>query len=82
MKYTFEHIDILLKDFNALLPMSEKDQRRLDEKFRLEFTYNSNHMEGNTLTKGIYPSIKISHMTALILHPFSKNKNSLSEFNF
>jgi Fic family protein len=50
MKYTFEHIDILLKDFNTLLPMSDKDQRRLDEKFRLEFTYNSNHMEGNTLT--------------------------------
>jgi Fic family protein len=50
MKYTFEHIDILLRDFNTLLPMSEKDQRRLDEKFRLEFTYNSNHMEGNTLT--------------------------------
>ncbi|MFM2394527.1 MAG: hypothetical protein RLZZ546_2509 [Bacteroidota bacterium] len=50
MKNTLDHIDILLKDFNALLPMSEKDQRRLDEKFRLEFTYNSNHMEGNTLT--------------------------------
>ena len=30
--------------------MSPKDQNRLDEKFRLEFNYNSNHLEGNTIT--------------------------------
>ncbi|MBK6362564.1 MAG: hypothetical protein IPF52_03345 [Saprospiraceae bacterium] len=30
--------------------MKDSDKRRLDEKFRLEFNYNSNHIEGNTLT--------------------------------
>lgn len=29
-----------------------EDQRRLDRKFMLEFNYNSNHLEGNTLTYG------------------------------
>jgi fido (protein-threonine AMPylation protein) len=50
MPNTFDRIAILQNQFNSLLPLSEKDQRRLDEKFRLEFSYNSNHLEGNTLT--------------------------------
>lgn len=30
--------------------IDEEKQTRLDKKFRLEFNYNSNHLEGNTLT--------------------------------
>ena len=30
--------------------MNEVSQSRLDKKLRLEFNYNSNHLEGNTLT--------------------------------
>jgi Fic family protein len=56
------------------LTISDKDQRRLDEKFRLEFNYNSNHMEGNTLTyqdtkvlllKDILPQGKLYEMREL-----------------
>jgi Fic family protein len=35
-----------------LQPFSTENQQRLDKKFRLEWNYNSNHMEGNTLTYG------------------------------
>jgi len=33
-------------------PLSTDDQKRLDRKFMLDFNYNSNHIEGNTLTYG------------------------------
>jgi len=35
-----------------LQPLSTDDQKRLDRKFMLDFNYNSNHIEGNTLTYG------------------------------
>lgn len=35
-----------------LQPLKTEDQFRLDRKFMLEFNYNSNHIEGNTLTYG------------------------------
>jgi len=36
----------------ALQPLSHTDSARLDRKFMLDFNYNSNHIEGNTLTYG------------------------------
>lgn len=36
----------------SLLPLSEQQQRKLSTKFSIEYNYNSNHMEGNTLTYG------------------------------
>ena len=36
----------------ALQPLSERDRDRLSRKFTIEFNYNSNHLEGNTLTYG------------------------------
>lgn len=45
-------IDELFKEWQSLQPVKESDQRRLDQKFMLEFNYNSNHIEGNTLTYG------------------------------
>ncbi len=33
-----------------MLPMKNEDRNRLEKKLRLEFNYNSNHIEGNTLT--------------------------------
>lgn len=45
-------IDTLLKEWQSLLPIKENDQIRLEQKFMLEFNYNSNHIEGNTLTYG------------------------------
>lgn len=37
---------------DSLQPIDIEFQRRLEEKFRLEFNFNSNHLEGNTLTYG------------------------------
>ncbi len=47
-----ETIDKLYKEWQALQPLSTENQKRLDDKFNLEFNYNSNHIEGNTLTYG------------------------------
>lgn len=40
----------LYDELQTLLPMATEQQAALDKKFRLEFNYNSNHIEGNTLT--------------------------------
>lgn len=47
-----QKINALTGMLNGLLPMKPDDQQRLNKKFRLEFNYNSNHLEGNTLTYG------------------------------
>lgn len=46
------HIDQLYNEWLALQPLKSEDKNRLDRKFMLEFNYNSNHIEGNTLTYG------------------------------
>lgn len=43
---------MLVQQLQSLLPMKSEYQQKLDKKFRLEFNYNSNHIEGNTLTYG------------------------------
>ena len=50
MKGLIEHIELLKRAFQQLQPLPAADQQRLDKKFRLEWNYNSNHIEGNTLT--------------------------------
>ena len=45
-------IESLYNEWRLLQPMKNEDQIRLDQKFMLEFNYNSNHLEGNTLTYG------------------------------
>lgn len=48
---TLTEIGLLQKQL-AETSVSAEEQRRLWEKFRLEWNYNSNHIEGNTLTYG------------------------------
>lgn len=52
MSRTFEIIDQLKAKLEKLQPLKPEYQSKLDKKFRLEFNYNSNHLEGNTLTYG------------------------------
>jgi len=47
-----ETIDTLYKEWLSLQPMKDADKKRLEQKFMLEFNYNSSHIEGNTLTYG------------------------------
>ena len=52
MTAPIENIGSLEQELKGLLPMLPEYQQRLDNKIRLEFNYNSNHIEGNTLTYG------------------------------
>ena len=45
-------IEDLYQEWQSVQPLKEEDARRLNQKFMLEFNYNSNHIEGNTLTYG------------------------------
>lgn len=50
MKYL--NIKKALDAWKKLQPLSEKDRERLSRRFTVDFNYNSNHIEGNTLTYG------------------------------
>ena len=55
MNYNNENMQIINKlksELEQLIPFSEENQNKLQKKTRLEFNYNSNHLEGNTLTYG------------------------------
>ena len=36
----------------SIQPLSEAEQNKLSMRFTVEYNYNSNHLEGNTLTYG------------------------------
>ena len=68
-------IDDLKLDLDGLRPMKDENQSRLWEKLRLEWNYNSNHIEGNTMTYGD---------TELLLRlgdDFRAQNNTLKEVN-
>ena len=50
MKYL--NVKNALTAWRNLQPLSEKDRERLSRRFTVDFNYNSNHIEGNTLTYG------------------------------
>jgi Fic family protein len=45
-------LDNLKGSWLSLQPLTAENERRLKQKFRLEWNFNSNHIEGNTLTYG------------------------------
>ena len=52
MQVMLNKIDDLMEELKQFSPLSEKNQSVLWQKFRLEWNYNSNHIEGNTMTYG------------------------------
>lgn len=48
--YLQERIDAKLKRLNVLRPLSETAVKKLRQQFQIEMTYNSNAIEGNSLT--------------------------------
>lgn len=48
----YTRIDRLKSELNALRPLKPEREQKLMQKFRLEWNFNSNHIEGNTLTYG------------------------------
>ena len=54
----FKKVDDLLNKLNEHRPLTEGEAKRIRDEFLIDFTYNSNAIEGNTLTL---------HETALVL---------------
>jgi len=46
----FRHVDELKNKLKSMRPLNETELKRLREEFMIENTYNSNAIEGNTLT--------------------------------
>ena len=47
---TSEKLQKAFEKWQAIQPLSEADKKRLSRRFTVDFNYNSNHIEGNTLT--------------------------------
>lgn len=47
-----EKLETLYNKWKAIQPLSERKQYLLNQRFTVEYNYNSNHIEGNTLTYG------------------------------
>ena len=47
-----QNIENLLNEWRDAQPLNAALQRRFDQAFTVDFNYNSNHLEGNTLTYG------------------------------
>lgn len=54
----------LKKELDALRPLSKEDEMRIMQKFRLDWNYHSNHLEGNTLTYGETKALILFGLTA------------------
>ena len=52
MNEIIQKINDLTTQIKALSSISNENKQQLEKKFRLEFNFNSNHIEGNTLTYG------------------------------
>ncbi len=75
MEELLKNINNLKVEYDSLKPLGEKEASILWEKFRLEWNYNSNHIEGNTMTYG---------ETQLLLRlgdEFKAQNNSLKDVN-
>ena len=72
MKELLQHIAKLKSDLQNLSPLTVENKQRLDKKFRLEWNYNSNHLEGNTLTYG--------ETELLLIFDLTKGNHELREY--
>ena len=61
---TLARIDALKAELDALRPLKPEHEQRLWQKLRLEWNYNSNHIEGNTLTYGETFLLLVHHQTS------------------
>jgi Fic family protein len=73
MKAHIARVDSLFQQLENLPQISDDNKKRLERKFRLEFNYNSNHMEGNTLT--------YSETELLLYFEDTKGSHTMREFD-
>jgi len=55
---------LLKKELDALRPIKKEDELRILQKFRLDWNYHSNHLEGNSLTYGETKALILFGITA------------------
>ena len=60
----FAEVDQLKEELDALRPLSAEQEARILQKFRLDWNYNSNAIEGNSLTLGETRSLLLHGLTA------------------
>lgn len=72
MSDPFVSIETLKATWDGLQPLAPEHERRLWQKFRLEWNYHSNHIEGNTLTYG--------ETVLLLLHGQTHGTHALREY--
>jgi len=52
IRINMDNLNDLYSQWLALQPLSERKKYQLNQRFIVEYNYNSNHIEGNTLTYG------------------------------
>lgn len=72
MQNILDIVDELSVEFKKNQPLKHENKIKLDKKFRLEFNYNSNHLEGNTLT--------YSETQLLLFFDETKGSHTLREY--
>ncbi len=72
MSDPFVSIETLKATWDGLQPLAAEHERRLWQKFRLEWNYHSNYIEGNTLTYG--------ETVLLLLHGQTHGTHALREY--
>lgn len=72
MSLSFDSLTALQVEWQALQPLKPEHRDRLWRKFRLEWNYHSNHIEGNTLTYG--------ETELLLLHDRTTGNHSHREY--
>jgi Fic family protein len=60
----FAELDRLKDELDSLRPLQSEQEQRILQKFRLEWNYNSNAIEGNSLTLGETRSLLLHGITA------------------
>jgi len=66
----YDNIELKKQELSERRPLTEAEVERLNEDFMIEYTYNSNAIEGNTLTL---------RETAMVLRGLTIDKKPLKE---
>ena len=64
LKEVTEKVNRLSEELEKLRPLKPEDEQRVMQKFRLDWNYNSNNIEGNTLTYGETKALLLFGITA------------------
>jgi Fic family protein len=61
---TLIRVESLKEELDRLRPISGEQEARIMQKFRLDWNYHSNHIEGNSLTYGETKALILFGITA------------------